>query len=244
VIERRDREPGGDGWAETPTRNQKAFVSLDDGRDGLTIANRGLTEYEILSDRTVALTLVRAVGFLSRADLSTRKGGAGPSIPTPDAQCQRALRCEYALIAHAGDWRSSGAWREAQAFAAPPWSFRGDEVLETDSRHFDDAALSAAITFQAPPRGGELRDRSSLLSVDQDGVVLSALKPAETGGGLIARFYSIAGRDLGATVTLGFPAKRVVAVNLAEEEQREIPLRDDRFGFAIAHGDIATFLID
>ncbi|GAG69611.1 unnamed protein product, partial [marine sediment metagenome] len=47
-----------------------------------------MPEYEIIPDNnTIALTLVRSVGWLSRGDLEYKKGNAGPSFATPEAQC-------------------------------------------------------------------------------------------------------------------------------------------------------------
>jgi hypothetical protein len=36
----------------------------------------------------IALTLLRCVGWLSRDDLSTRRGHAGPYMATPGASCR------------------------------------------------------------------------------------------------------------------------------------------------------------
>jgi mannosylglycerate hydrolase len=43
------------------------------------------------------LTLLRCVGWLSRDDLATREGHAGPAVATPGAQCPGVHRFEYAL---------------------------------------------------------------------------------------------------------------------------------------------------
>jgi alpha-mannosidase len=61
-------------WQEQPVgyHPQKVFADVNDGERGLMIANRGLQEYEALDTRggvTIALTLLRCVGWLSRADL-------------------------------------------------------------------------------------------------------------------------------------------------------------------------------
>ena len=86
---------------------------------GLTLINRGLPEFSVGEDGTVRLTLLRAVGYLSREDLLTRVGGAGPTIPTPDAQLPGTFEAHYSVVAHAGDWHVAESWREAHAFNAP-----------------------------------------------------------------------------------------------------------------------------
>lgn len=58
--------------------------------DGIAVAHRGLQEFEIVDGPdggdALALTLQRAVGWLSRRDLVSRGAGAGPDLPTPGAQ--------------------------------------------------------------------------------------------------------------------------------------------------------------
>ena len=60
-------------------QHQQAFVSLYDDVKGVTVANKGLHEYEILGDDTIAVTLLRASGEL----------GDWGYFPTPEAQCLR-----------------------------------------------------------------------------------------------------------------------------------------------------------
>lgn len=45
----------------------------------------------------LAVTLLRSVGWLSRDDLRTRGGGAGPRMPTPEAQCLGSHTYRYQL---------------------------------------------------------------------------------------------------------------------------------------------------
>jgi mannosylglycerate hydrolase len=87
------------GWIEppAPTHHTTGFVAAGD----LFVVGRGLPEYEMLllpdGSQEVALTLLRCVGWLSRDDLATRPGGAGPSVATPDAQCPGIHEFEYAV---------------------------------------------------------------------------------------------------------------------------------------------------
>ncbi|HBE28879.1 MAG TPA: hypothetical protein DDW25_08325, partial [Ktedonobacter sp.] len=93
-------------WAEEPVNAfpQKRFVDISNGTIGLGVLNRGLPEYEILQDgpgiesgqAAVALTLLRCVEWLSRGDLSTRRGHAGPMEYTPEGQCLGHQEFDYA----------------------------------------------------------------------------------------------------------------------------------------------------
>ena len=75
-------------------QHQQAFVNVRNEACGLTIANQGLPEYEILRDgrNTMAITLLRAVGEL----------GDFAYFPTPEGQCQGDYTFEYAFIPHGG----------------------------------------------------------------------------------------------------------------------------------------------
>ncbi len=87
------------GWIEPPalTHHTSGFVASGD----LFVVGRGLPEYEalVVSDGTqeLALTLLRCVGWLSRDDLATRPGGAGPAVETPEAQCLGRHDFEYGV---------------------------------------------------------------------------------------------------------------------------------------------------
>ena len=61
---------------------QQGFVSAN----GLTVVAPGLPEAEVTPDGVIAITLLRAVGWLARTDLRQRPQPAGPAVPTPGAQ--------------------------------------------------------------------------------------------------------------------------------------------------------------
>lgn len=91
--------------------HQQAFVSMSDGKRGVTVANIGLYEYEILPEENnaIAVTLLRAVGEM----------GDWGYFPTPKAQIQRKCELEYGLIFHRNDVVDSEAFREAYQFQVP-----------------------------------------------------------------------------------------------------------------------------
>ena len=89
-------------------QHQQAFVSLYDDVKGVTVSNKGLNEYEILGDETIAVTLLRASGEL----------GDWGYFPTPEAQCLRDIEVEFAVECHQAQDRFS-AFRRAKAFQVP-----------------------------------------------------------------------------------------------------------------------------
>jgi alpha-mannosidase len=83
------------------------FMGVFDEERGLAISAKGLYEYEIKDDeeKTIALTLIRAIGWLSK-ELPSRYTIAGPIIETPSAQCLRKLYFEYAIIPFKGSYEN------------------------------------------------------------------------------------------------------------------------------------------
>lgn len=110
-IAQRDNEPAPEWENPSNTQHQQCFVDISDGKAGLTVANLGLNEYEVLRDgrNTIAITLLRAVGELGDWGL----------FPTPEAQCLGEHTMHMELIPHSGDGIESGAYAEAYQFQIP-----------------------------------------------------------------------------------------------------------------------------
>jgi hypothetical protein len=196
--------PATEDCTETPmgTYPQKTFVDVNDGQVGLLVANRGLPEFEVLdgdSGVTVALTLLRCIGWLSRDDFRTRRGHAGPMSATPEAQCPGRHVLEYALVPHAGTW--ADVFPQAHAFAAP--------------LRAEPAAVQA----------GPLPLAQSFVEVSPDSLVVSAIKLPERGAGLIVRCWNMAEMPVEGRVRLCWPFARATRVNLNEEEMGPRPDR-------------------
>lgn len=67
--------------------HQQGFVMLKDNMGGMVVANKGMYEYEILNDNTVALTLMRATGEL----------GDWGVFPTELSQCLHNMVFDYEI---------------------------------------------------------------------------------------------------------------------------------------------------
>jgi hypothetical protein len=108
-----------------PTGQHHGFVDVSDGRVGVALVSPGLYEHEAVTAEpgvtSLALTLLRSVGWLSRGDLSVIDHAAGPMMPTPGAQELGPHRFTWALYLHPGDWQRGGVAAEARRFAAPAW---------------------------------------------------------------------------------------------------------------------------
>jgi mannosylglycerate hydrolase len=192
-------------WIEQPRPEapMQCFASIHNDQTGLTLATRGLPEYEARRDAagvTLALTLLRCTGWLSRNDLSMRSEHAGPALETPGAQEIGVHAFEYALIPHAGDWRH--AIDEAHAFAAP---------------------MRAVVTDAHP---GALPSAASLVAASPRAFVISAIKQAEDDGGLVVRGYNSSSETIEVTLRVFGDFARAARANLNEESLAPLELRD------------------
>lgn len=100
-VERPNRPRFGRGMIERPSEIAVAdeMVAVVGDPGGVALAGRDVREYAVMDDgATVALTLVRSVGWLSRQDLRERRGPAGAAIETPDAQVPGERTFSYAVV--------------------------------------------------------------------------------------------------------------------------------------------------
>ena len=162
-----------------PTFPCRRFVDVSDGRTGLAVIHRGTPEYELIGGSEIAMTLLRCVGWLSRQDLSTRMGPAGPAIETPGAQLPGDHLLRLAIYPHAGAYLAGGVHDATEAFTLP---LRG-------------------IGVRAHP--GDLPAAAGALTVEPVAVRLSSL--AHVDGRTECRLYNSGSEPVTATVRVGAP---------------------------------------
>ena len=198
VVRRSLDIPAGEGWMEKPVGQKpvQSFVALDGTDAGFAVINQGLPEYEVLRDEqcVVAQTLLRCCGWLSRGDLKTRPYNAGPSVPTPEAQCLGKHIMRYAVIPYMGNWRRSKVWQMAHQHNAPP------------------------RTIVTGIHKGDLPKSESFVRVSPENLVVTTVKKAENADALVVRVFNTTPDDVTATVTLPRKFKSAVLTNLNEEQ--------------------------
>jgi hypothetical protein len=185
-----------------PTAPLARYITLGGAERGLTLYSDGLAEYEATAGGDIAVTLVRAVGELSRNDLPERPGHAGWPASTPEAQSVGRAEARFALLPH-------GA--------------RTDEAIALIERTADDVllplrgfTLRSALSAPEPTLGVELlldeRGREGL-----DGALaFTACKPAEDGNGIVLRCANLTGRTLRARWRIGVPISEALLARLDE----------------------------
>jgi hypothetical protein len=182
-----------------PTGQHHGFVDVSDGERGAAIVSPGLLEHEVLRDReagatTLALTLLRAVGWLSRGDLSVIDHAVGPMIETPGAEELGTHRVAWSLILHRGTWQEGAVHVEARRATAPP------------------RAVTPSGT-QAIPAG------RPLVSVAPAGgaVQLAAVYPSETSpGALVVRLVHLGSAPVEARLETALPIAAAAFIDPVE----------------------------
>jgi mannosylglycerate hydrolase len=180
---------------ETPVATAPAqrFVAVADGPRGLAVLAPGFFEYELGANGDLRVTLLRAVGQLSREDLPTRPGHAGWPTATPLAQCLGPERLQLAIVpVGAADlWAGSSLAEEWEDVFLPP---------------------RALWLRQATPLSAPLWD----LRLEGKGLVFSSAKPPEQGEGVILRCWNARGEAVSGAWRLGRAAARAVRVRADE----------------------------
>lgn len=193
---------GSEGPSEFPigATPQRSFATLDDGQRALTVANRGSAEVDAVPEAdgttSLAVTLLRAVGWLSRGDLRLRPGDAGPALPTPGAQLPGLHRAEFSVRLHPVDEVERVS--QAHRFASPARAWIGGGPVD------------------AP-----LADGARLVEIDDPSVVVSAIEPRPDRR-TVLRLYNASARPRTVTIRWNGPGARALEqVDLMERTLRD-----------------------
>jgi alpha-mannosidase len=213
LNERPVEKPEGSGWVQPPpsTYPQQEYSLVSDGTRGLAVLNRGLPEIEATLDEgrvTLALTLLRCVGWLSRDDFpSRRNSNAGPTIHTPEAQCEGRQRFRYAVVPFSGGHVEAG-------------------VKESSLR------FRTQVLTKQGVREGSVSGGTGLLERKSPSTVVSAVKKHEKRDTLVVRLCNISGEAVEENLRFGADVAGAWRTDLLEERRsglapagtRELPL--------------------
>ncbi len=175
---------------------QKTFAAFEGEDVGVAVFNKGLQEGEVVRDKkgrqAYALTLLRCVGWLSRPDLVSRRGGAGPTISTEDSQMQGTHTFEFSLTTYRGDWRSANIQAMAHSFAYPPLAWATNE-------HDGSLGLDVPLATITP------------------GVVPTAMTRSDVDGAPVIRVYNATGEPAETSVSVPWAGPGAGLCDLMEE---------------------------
>jgi alpha-mannosidase len=196
------------------------WVSLYAPSVGVTLFSDGLAEYETTPAGEIAVTLLRAVGQLSRNDLPERPGHAGWPVATPAAQSLGPFASELALLVHGP---------------------RSPETIDAIAHTADDVllplrgtTLRSALAIPAPTRGVELRGR---------GLALAAIKDSEDGAWLVLRCVNLSDAAVRGEWQLGLEIREARLARLDETPLEPLTVRADAVSFTAAPCAAVTVLV-
>jgi alpha-mannosidase len=190
-----------------PTGPHRTFTAVEGTDFSAAMMSKGLLEVEVRPEAagsTILLTLLRCVGWLSRSDLVTRRGGAGPELETPDAQEPGAHRFEFAVASFRGSYLDGDLIQRVEAYTSPPRMFQGCNI-------------------------GGLGDRGGLITCDNPRIVFSTARPQSSEGAYKVRVYSASPNPECAKFTF-IRGNRARIVDLAGRATKSVGLKRSRDG--------------
>jgi alpha-mannosidase len=214
--------------APVNTAPLQSFVDAGDARVGMTVLSEGLMEYEVLAAESesevarIALTVLRSVGWLSRDDLRTRQGNAGPSLQTPGAQCLAAYDFRFAFVPRAEPPTAGALCDLGRRFLAPP---------------------KVVVGTNGPRTGSPLPRRHSFLSVACEparAVSLSALKKADERDFVVLRVFNPGAVAVQMTISRDCEIGAAFLTDLREQRQEAVAPGDGGITVIAGPGKIVT----
>ncbi|MGH9252692.1 MAG: glycosyl hydrolase-related protein, partial [Acidimicrobiales bacterium] len=205
------------GWGEYPLPTFPASTFVSAG--AATVLLDHVTEYELTADGgELALTLLRAVGWLSVNVHPLRDEPAGPQLPVPGAQYLGEQVCtRLAVLPSGAGWAAADAVRHAEEFR--------HEALTAPGSAPVDAALPT-------PAAG--------IAVSGTGVAVSAVRARE--GGTEVRLVAMTDEPTTATVAGPFSAAR--QTDLLGRPLEALPVEAGRLTVDLGPWEIATLRLD
>ena len=203
-----------------PTAPLHRWVTRFTPTAGATVLSDGLAEYESLPEGVAAVTLLRAVGVLSRHDLPERPGHAGWPADTPAAQSLGPFAARLALALHGAD---SPAQRDAIERLA-------DDVL---------------LPMTGETLRSNLREPTELagLELAGDGLAFSAAAPAQRDGWIMLRCVNRRSERVHGRWTLARPLSEAVRARLDETALGRLEVRGLSVEFDADPYEIVTVLV-
>jgi glycosyl hydrolase family 38/alpha mannosidase-like protein len=216
VVERDTSAEGGHGEVPLATFPARGFVDAG----GAAVLLDHVLEYELLTDPPeLALTLLRAVGQISRNAHRFREEPAGPEVATPAAQCLGPWSVGLGVLPHAGPWHADGVLEQAERYQ--------HELLAAPG-------TGPGLTLREPEP-----PEAAGLAVEGDGVALSGLR--RRGEWLELRLACQHPDPVTATVGGGLLAAR--EADLLGRPGASLPVTGGALRLELGAWEIRTFLV-
>ncbi|MFW2480866.1 MAG: alpha-mannosidase [Lentimonas sp.] len=205
----------GKHYPEMALRPQSVFCSVNDGEKGLSVLNNCLTEFQLLEDdrHTLALTLLRAI----RNRICTESRVSSEYPEKLGSQMLKTVDYEYAIYPHKGDW------------------VEGEVYAESDKLN---AKLEATQISKNPK--GDLPSVASHYAIDNEALVLSAVKKSEDRESIILRFFNPTSETQDTTIQIGLPVTEAWKSSLNEVRGEALAFENGKLQLSVPKGKIIT----
>lgn len=203
-----------------PTAPLHRWVALDGASTSMALISDGLAEYEATSAGTLAVTLLRAVGELARADLSERPGRAGWPTSTPEAQCPGPFEANFGLM---------------------PCGPFNDETLMAIERAAEDLLVPlCGHTIRSALR---LPDGTDGVELHGEGLVCAAVLDSADEAWTVLRCVNVLDRATGGTWRLGFTVTEARTARLDETPGTPLDVAGNAVHFHAGPRAVVTILV-
>jgi alpha-mannosidase len=206
------------GAIERPQRQEfpaQNWIDYSDGAHGLSLINQGLPGNNV-ADGKLMLSLMRSARLISYGFIGGYEPGVGSDT---GLGIGGKYTLNYAVVPHAGDWRSASPWRTGLEFNNP------------------------LIVRSVAAHSGNLPAKWGLLEVSNDDAVTSALKPGKDGT-VVLRVYEAAGKPSnGVRARWHASISQVHEANLIEDTGARLDAQPDSFAFDLKPYEIKTFKV-
>ncbi len=231
-----------DHWPDTTSKvlPNTSFAALQEDGKGVAVFTEGTHEYEHLAQNgTLAFTLVRSTGVINRnPDLSVTEG---EYWHCPANQCLRTLEGRLGVSFYQGDCVAAGIPIESKAFRNPLIGY----ATSCDRKKFAGGRTAVQDTsleefFYLPDKYAAVKipENHSFVTWDQTSVVMTALKKAENGAGIVIRLVNLSTEEVSAEIKV-----KGTIYETQMDEKSVCFLGDDKASYTFAPKQIVTLLV-
>lgn len=151
--------------------------------------------------------------LLRSVSVLSADGVSGPMIPTPGALEVGEHTYKYSIYPYQGDWRDAGIYKSALKFEQ---SLLPVQISSSVNKKYDGFSLTP------------------------DNLIISALKKAEDDNAIVLRFFEAKGEKCRGALKIPPQIKKVMLVNLLEDDDEEINIDNDTLELDVGPFEIVS----
>lgn len=215
-----------------------SFALLEDAQRGFAVLTEGMHEYEHQDQtQSLAFTMVRATGSIVR-DMETLEQIGGEQWVCPGNQCLRRLEGRVAIYTYTGGYLHAQVPQVSKQFRTPllPYATSCDRKKFSGGRTaVQDTRLSELFYLPDANPSLQVADNTPAVEVTGEGILVTALKKAEDGQGIILRLLNYSAGEQTAVITADVYGSRTTM-----SEEGRTALGEGRLELTLRSKELAT----